>query len=478
LVFTPNLRYGDHVQRPPRKFEGEIQLEPPTVKSSETVPAVEDHTYLGFIASALVISIAGGFLLAVLLPLAEAGTFGWESRVPQLIQAHGWAQLQGWTGLFVAGMSMRLIPRFAGRPGFHGNVTLPILALLVPSVVVRTVVEPFVGGATGDVLTILAGVSGGLGMLGVSTVLCTTLIKGRKRREPWRYFAWAGAAWWAAWAAFAVGAALKSVGNDRYVPASLDDALTWVVIFGCVGNFVFGVQSRSVPVFFGRKTPAVGRVLIPGLMLNAGPLLIALSLLPLSGAASFRLEGAGLAVAGLAVAWLAPIAGSVYGTAHRLRPRSRAASRYVLGANITTIAGGLCLTWAGLHTLTSGSYEAYAFRDAARHAFGIGMITMLALGMAQLVAPVFALSRAEPRPPGMAERLPFWLLVGAVVLRMSTGLLADHVELDVRMRTAAVAGALAWLALVLFATTVVRAIRNEPRMKRLMADAARTGAFR
>ncbi len=457
------------------RFEGDIQLEPPTVKSPETVPAAEDHAYLAFIVSALIIAIAGGFLLAILLPLAETGLFGWSERVPQLIQAHGWAQLQGWAGLFVAGMSTRLIPRFAGRPGVRRNVILPILAALAPSVVIRTVVEPFVGGRLGDVLTVVAGILGGLGMLGVWALLSVTLAKGRKRREPWRYFAWAGASWWAVWAAFTVGAALKSIGNDRYVPASLDDALTWIVIFGCVGNFVFGVQSRSVPVFFGRKTPTVKRVLIPGLMLNAGPLLVALSLLPLSGALSFRLEGGGLAIAGLAAAWLAPIAGSVHGTAHRLRPRSRAASRYVLGANIATIAGGLCLAWAGLHTLASGGYEAYAFRDAARHAFGIGMITMLAFGMAQLIAPVFALSRAEARPPGLAERLPFWLLVAAVILRMLTGLLADHAALDVRMRTAAVAGALAWLALVLFATTVMRAIRNEPRMKELLAGMVHGG---
>src|SRR5690606_14454323 len=94
----------------------DIQLEPPTGRSPEVQPAVEDRSYIGYIASALVIALAAGFLLAIVAPLTSTGTLPWDERLPQLIQAHAWAQLQGWAGLFVAGMAMRLIPRFAGRP--------------------------------------------------------------------------------------------------------------------------------------------------------------------------------------------------------------------------------------------------------------------------------------------------------------------------------------------------------------------------
>lgn len=459
------------MQQPPSRYGGDIQIEPPTVKSPETALAVEDRSYLAYIASALAVAVFGGFALAVLLPLAETGTFGWGDRVPQLIQAHGWAQLQGWAGLFVAGMAMRLIPRFGGRQPIPRRVTLAILVPLVASVVVRTVVEPFGSGAVGDWLVVLAAALGALGMLGVSAVLAVTLAKGRKRPEPWRFFAWAGAAWWFAWAAFTLGAALRSVHNDRYTSATLDDALTWIVIAGGIGNFVFGVQSRSVPVFFGRKTPSIRQAVVPGALLNFGAALIAASLFPWPARTGWRLEGAGLAAVAVGMLWLAPLAGSIRGRAHRLRPRSRAAARYVLAANLATMAGAACLAWAGGHTFVLGDFEAYGFRDAARHAFGLGMITMLILGMARLVAPVFALERAEVRAAGLVERMPFWLLVAALVLRMGTGLAAGHVGLDSRMHTAAAAGSLAWLALLLFALSVVRAIRAEPRMKQLLASA-------
>ena len=93
---------------------GDIPIEPPVVKDRTIVPATEDRSYLGFIALALASALLGGFVFGAWIPLASTGTVGGADRVPWLIQAHGWVQLQGWAGLFVAGMAVRLIPRFAG----------------------------------------------------------------------------------------------------------------------------------------------------------------------------------------------------------------------------------------------------------------------------------------------------------------------------------------------------------------------------
>ena len=456
----------------------DIQLEPPLVRHPDVVPAVEDRSYLAYIVSALVIALAAGFALAVILPLAESGTIPGALRVPRLIQAHGWAQLQGWAGLFVAGMGMRLIPRFAGRQPIKRSVTLSILALLVTSVVVRTIAEPFIDGTAGTTLVLLAAIAGALGTGAAAVVLAVTLMRGRRKREPWRYFAFAGTAWWFAWAAFILLAGIRAAGNARYTPFALDDALTWIVLFAAVGNFIWAVQSRSVPVFFGRKTPAIRAARVPGFALNLGALAIALSLLPLSVVASARLEGAGLLLGGIAFAWLAPVAGSVWGSAHRLRPRSRPAARFVLAANLFAIAAGVLLAWAGSESLWQGSFDAVGVRDAARHTLGLGVVTMLILGMAQLVAPVFALDRAEARKPGVLERGPFWLLLGATLLRIYAGLIFGHMDEAARLHLVATAGVLGWLAITLFAVTVVKALRREPRMRALLATGYAEAAAR
>jgi hypothetical protein len=206
--------------------------------------------------------------------------------------------------------------------------------------------------------------------------------------------------------------------------------------------------------------------------LNAGAFCLALSLLPFSDSTGRRVAGLGLALAGAAFAWLAPLAGAPWGRPVRLRPRSRFAARYVIAANLSAMVGGFLLMWAGAHTVATGEFVSLAARDAARHALGVGLITMLAVGMARLITPIFALERAEARPPGILAHLEWWLLLAATVLRVLTGLASGHMDNDARLTFAGTAGALGWLGLALFAIGAFRAIRKEPRMKALLASAA------
>ena len=458
----------------PEPREQDIQLPPPLVKSAETVPAVEDRSYLGYMAAALFMALAGGFLLAVVLPLSAAGALPWEARVPQLTQAHGWAQLQGFAGLFVAGMAMRMVPRFAGRKPIARRVTLPLLALIGGGVALRTLAQAALSGAAAEALLVAAAGLGAAGTLGTAAVLAGTLARGRRKREPWRYFAWAGTAWWAAWAGLMLVAGWRAAQNDLLTPPAIEEPLTWVVTFGAVGNFVWGVQARSVPVFFGRRPPGLRAVAVPAVLLNAGTALLALSIVNFPAGTEERLAGGGLLAAGVASAWLAPLAGSTWGVARRLRPRARQASHYVLAANLITLVGGLLVAYAGARALASGETEAFGFRDAARHAFGLGMVTLLIMGMARLVAPVFALQRAEAGSMWFIERVPLWLLVVAAALRIGVGLAHDDMQSKPLMYATAVAGVLAWLALALFAGSLARAIRAERRMKELLGFGRRT----
>jgi hypothetical protein len=81
-----------------------------------TAVAREDPSFPWFIGAALATALAGGFLLAVLLPLAVVLEWEWGVRWRALVQVHGHLQMTGWLGLFITGMALRLAPRFAGRP--------------------------------------------------------------------------------------------------------------------------------------------------------------------------------------------------------------------------------------------------------------------------------------------------------------------------------------------------------------------------
>ncbi len=455
----------------------DIALPPPVSRNPDVAPAVEDRSYLGFIAAALAAALAGGFLLAAWLPLAATGNAPGQDRVPWLIQAHGWIQVQGWAGLFVAGMAIRLVPRFAGRPPIGRKVTIPLLIVLAVPVALRMALQPWASGGVAQLVAWTVGVSSAVGAAWVAGILALTLARGRKPREPWRYFAWAGAAWWGGLALMLVAWSRRAADHQGLAPVAWDDTMTWAVLLGPIGNFIWSVQSRSVPIFFGRKTPTWRQALVPGFTYNLGAALIALSL-AYEGEAAARMAGAGMALAGGGMAWLSVIAGSVWGQAKRLRPRARPAARFVLAANLSAVAAGALLVWAGTEAALDAEYARFATRDGARHIAGVGLVTMLILGMARLVAPVFALERTESGVPKLYERAPFWLLLSALVLRGGSALLAEQISYDARMHAAAAAGVLAWLAIAVFALSVARAIRNEGANKRALEAQAHAAAAR
>jgi hypothetical protein len=449
--------------------ERDIPLEPPLVRGAGVVPAVEDRSYLLYIASALLAALLGGFLLAVWMPLAATDTLAPADRVPWMIQAHGWVQLQGWAGLFVAGMAVRLIPRFAGRRPISRSVTLPLLAALVIPVVLRIAIQPWADGDLAHSTVVAVGIVSALGQAGVAAVLAVTLSHARRRDEPWFYFAWAGTAWWAGWALISLWMIHEESSLPGFIAPASEDRLLWVVMLGPISSFIWAVQSRSVPIFFGRKTPPVRLLLWPGIALNAGALAILQS--ALFGHDRWAEEGAGYALAGGALVMLPGLVGAVYGQATRLRPRARPAARFIIVANVCAVLAGVLLAFAGLaiilHQGDTNSDTVHA-RDAARHLLGIGLITMLILAMARLVAPVFALERTESGVPRLFERAPFWLLLAAVVLRVTAALFASPLGYESRMHIAATAGICAWLAIALFAVSVLRAARAEPRTKRAL----------
>ena len=463
---------------PPAGRAGDIPIDTPRAKHAGVVPAVEDRSYLLFIGGAMLMAIGGGFALAVLLSLAEAGSLGLEDRVPWLIQAHGWAQVQGWAGLFVAGMGLRLLPRFAGRQPIARRFALPVFALLFSGIVLRTFAQSGPPGVLANGTFLAGELLAAAGAGSFAALVGWTLLRGRRVREPWRWFAMAGAAWWAIWALCILRQGIASANNHAYVIAATDDATSWAVLLACVGNFIWAIQSRSVPVFFGRKTPTVRRALAPGIALNLG----ALAILTSAALSDFdqrqRLAGAGFVLAGLALLALPPMAGAIRGEAKRLRPRARSAAKYVLWGNRFAMLAGALLLAAGLSALFFDGERSLALRDAARHAYGLGLLTLLIVGMAQLVAPFFALRRLDASGTSLVDRAVWWCLISATVLRVLTGLAADDWPGVARLHASALAGTLGWLGLVLFASTVIHAVRSEPRLKAQLAataQAARSG---
>lgn len=404
---------------------------------AERPQPAEERSYLAFAAAALLFVLVAGLILGILAALGVGGL--------RLVEAHGWTQLHGWIGLFVAGMGLRLVPRLAGRRPLPSGVTVAVLVLLVAGAVMR-----ILAAWIGPLALPSAALSTGGALLFSASIAVALTSRGR-RWQAWRLAAWAGAASWLGWAALEVAGAVAS--NRGVDATAVEAASDWVSLLGALSNFVWAVQGRSVPVFYGRRQPGMVALAPPLALLNAGVVLVFLSAF-----GSPRALAAGLLLGGIATAWLAPVAGSVWGRAHRLRPPSQPASRFILAANVWAAVSGVLLVGAGAGALAGWS-AASALRDAALHAGGLGFMTTLIVGMAQLLMPSFAGERITAVRRGPESWLSWPLLLASALLR--TG--APALPAMAQPAVIATSGVLAWLALAVFAAGLARAVRNEAR---------------
>src|SRR5690349_18646007 len=103
----------------------------------------QNHLYKPFVRAALITVLRVGCTLGA-INLAVMG-FGADLNAvwTPLIQAHGYAQMFGWVGLFIMGVAYHTIPRFYLRPLSRPELVLPSFALCAAGVVLRFAAQPF-----------------------------------------------------------------------------------------------------------------------------------------------------------------------------------------------------------------------------------------------------------------------------------------------------------------------------------------------
>ena len=383
-------------------------------ESSSPTPRRDDATYAVFFAAGLAIALLAGLLLGAFAPLLPAGA----------APAHALLQSLGWIGLVVAGMGLRLAARLAHRPRIPIPLVLAVLVLLLAGL-----------------LAWAAGLEAGRWVWAAGAVLNALCLFRLLLPPPAAIGGWwpgmlAGAAWWLAAAAFAV--------TGRTLETEL------AVILGVGAGFAFAVASRMIPVFFGRRPVGIW-VMLAGLV-------------------PFH---AGLVAVLAGVGWAAPL--SAFGMALLLAlsgasgaPPSGLTAAAAGAAPALRLANGLGLLGAAAIGLAVVSP---AFLDAAVHLTGLGFLSVLIVGMAELLLPPFGLERTRParfRP----ERWSAWLLGAGAVMR------ALWLVLALPAWWLAAAGSLSWLGLAGFAFGLARAGLRGPGLRAaLTAGAQRKGGL-
>ena len=230
-----------------------------------TVVPRSDLAYRQFLVASLLLAVLVGFVLGIHVTVSRLLDIGRPERTADLIQAHGQVQLLGFAGLFVIGMSQRLLPRFAGAPLQLAGLLPVVLWSMVASLVLRAAVLPWTSGDTHHAL-LLSSTFGVLVACSAYLLLVSgTLAFGARHRADASSAAFLlGAVMLYAASAIATLAVIKEgAGGAQTVPYLVDTAVTQVELLGFLAVFVVGVALRALPVLVGRERPERGSSLLP-----------------------------------------------------------------------------------------------------------------------------------------------------------------------------------------------------------------------
>jgi len=425
------------------------------------VPArPQDDIHVPFVVAALLFGTFGGFALAVSLPV-EGLLGGVDVSWVVHAQIHGHLQVVGFAGLFVAGVALRLAPRFGGRRdvAYPGAVRW-MWGLWVAGLVGRAIGQPLATHTPFAVL-LTAGaaaelVAAALFLLVIGRSLAAAL----RTVQPHAVLLLLAAVGLVAQAALGLWWLAELAADRReIVPRAEAAVLLQLQCFAFLLPAILGVGMRTFPTFFGRPAadPAAGRA--AAALLAAGSLLWAAGgiVAARTDHAAWVWVDAGQALTGAAILGAIAMFGP-WRRASRLAAASRRLAWAVHPALLWLAATGVVLI-ATAATAAAESREPGAVpADALRHLFAVGVVTLAVVGMAQLMLPEFASERLVGSPGGWRGPAFGGALSAAAALRGAV--LLAGLEGDARWWAMAVAGVLGWSAVALFAALYRRARRG------------------
>ncbi len=396
-----------------------------------------------FVATALFIALTAGFGLGLWLLLARTlglttGDLAWTA----LVQTHGTIQLFGFSAMFLMGVGLHVLPRFRGAPPPPRLLAIVAYAATVSSIAVRAVAQPVPGLPARATLLPLSGV---LLVVGTAAFAAAAVRALRGGTNPHRPDEWVMAAGVLAAPLAAALVASELLSAPLVIAQDADDRGIWAMLLGCLATSIIGVWARLAPGFIATP-PAPARPLLAG--------------------AAIWLAGAVLLVAGVPLASVALVAGlglivralGLFGPTIARQPlvaHARLTRLAARSAFLWALAGALLLVVYDARALATGEAPTYLELSAARHAFALGLVTIMIYGVAARALPSFLNRRA------WSLRLQATTLVLAnagVALRVLPQMLGANGEAS--NAVVALSGVLAYLALVVFALNVVRLLRS------------------
>lgn len=365
--------------------------------------------------------VLGGINLAIMAARHQLASLDLRA----ITWAHAHAQVAGWVTFFVMGFAYQAIPRFKFTPLWRPRLAVWSLPVMAVSLTLRTLADIWITHAAWSVTGGLAGATETIVVALFAWIITQTIRKSKQPAEPYEKFLLAALAWMVAAFAFDLWIFTES-GAIRGYNAWVQFIGLWdapwrdAQLLGFAGGMILGVSQRFLPFIYGfREVPArTSRLVFYLWNLSVASNILAYSMLirtrrPVWGIALevsiFGLFGA------VAVLTRAFRLFSARVAADRSLPFFRASFGWALVA--LALFALLPAYTAARHVVFS-----HAYFGGYRHAFTVGFISMMIVGVSSKVVPVLGgLDPVRLRP----LRLVFWLLNVGNGMRVLFQILTD-----------------------------------------------------
>ncbi len=374
--------------------------------------------------------------------------------------AHAHAQVAGWVTFFVMGFAYQAIPRFKFTTLWKPRVASRTLVVMAAALTVRTLADLWTANPAWAFAGKAAGAVEFAVVVTFAAIVAQTIRRAPGRLEIYEQFLFAALAWMIAafafdWWMFAASTTVN--GEDAWVRfIALYDA-PWrdLQLAGFAGGMILGVSQRFLPFIYGcREVPArtaravlylwniavAGNVLAYSMAVRTGEpawgLLLELCFLGMFASVLILVRSFGLF--------------SQTVERDRSLPFLRAAYFWALVALALLALEPVYHAWLGVAF-------SHAYFGGYRHAFTVGFISMMILGVSSKVVPVLG-----GLDPGRLSslRATFWLVNIGNAMRVLFQILTDSYSWAYPLM-----GISAWLevsGLILWAIDLWRAMGRQP----------------
>jgi hypothetical protein len=414
--------------------------------------SADQRLHRPFIATALLVTLSLGALWGayLLLKIGWSGTF---SVIPAAyVVAHGNAQLWGFVAVFIVGIALRYLGGATSRPAPRRAVRRLLLAALIASAV-----ADFAWSVAPQTLPWL-GVTRGVALLIAAAVYWIVVFRFVRAQldQVWAESVLAAAGWFVLGACWTLWLGIRAGGEG---PGSFTQTDRQVVmdlaLFGLAMTSVYGFGRKLLPGLMGIGKPGRGMVEAAFWLHNVGLAVL------LAGHAGHT---APLVIAGLCAIALGALA---FVAGLRGLRVAVASGRSAIGHPLLRRYMQLALVWL-LISLTGfavvaalqsarGMVVPHAVTGALRHAFTVGFVVTLILGVAQRLIPVL-----EHTPLAMPRLVAptFYLIATGNLVRVASELAAAWSTSAFRVMP--LSALLELGALTLFSVNIVRTIWPAP----------------